>query len=86
MRNIRAHIAAERSASAARILRELVDRTGMLVDFPEAGEARYRLGAGVRRLSEPPYLIFYRVAAGEVEILRILHHARRVTRRLLREN
>jgi|GEM_PF-4839202 len=63
----------------------LVDRTRSRQDFPLIGEARPWLGKGVRRVVERPYLIFYRLGENVVLVLRVLHGARRITRRLLRE-
>lgn len=79
----RAHVEHHRPASAAPLVDRLVKRVHLLADHPEAGERLPRLGPGVRRLTETPYLILYRVTGEEVQILRILHGARRVTRRLL---
>ena len=43
-------------------------------------------GAGIRVIAMLSFLIFYRAAAGQVVILRVLHSARRITRRMIRGN
>ncbi len=61
--DLRAYVADHRPASAGPLVDLLVDRVGLLADHPEAGERVPRLGPGVRRLTEAPYLILYRVTA-----------------------
>lgn len=80
---VRDHVATYRPDSAGPLVDRLIDRVRLLAEHPEAGERLPRLGPGIRRLTEAPYLILYRIEAEEVRIVRILHGARRVTRRLL---
>ena len=56
----------------------LVDRAESLANFPELGTP-YRKRPHVRRLLCKPYLIYYRVHAGEqvIEIMDFWHAARR---------
>lgn len=49
-----------------------------LGDWPELGRPRPELRAGLRSLSIGNYLIFYRVRADAVEVLRVLHGRRDV--------
>ncbi|NGM23525.1 type II toxin-antitoxin system RelE/ParE family toxin [Roseomonas stagni] len=80
---VRDHVATYRPDSAGPLVDRLIDRVRLLAEHPEAGERLPRLGPGIRRLTAAPYLILYRIEAEEVRIVRILHGARRVTRRLL---
>lgn len=43
----------------------------MLCDFPELGRARDDLMRGVRAILCDPQIIFYRLSAGTVEIMRV---------------
>jgi toxin ParE1/3/4 len=79
----RAYVADPRPASAGPLVDRLIDRVRLLADHPDAGERLPRLGPGVRRLTEAPYVILYRTTAEEVQVLRILHGARRITRAAL---
>lgn len=56
----------------------------LLSDYPDRGARRDRLGRGIRCLVEAPYLIFYERVADDIEVTRILHGSRRITRTLLR--
>ena len=49
-----------------------------LRDQPRSGVARDDLFAGVRHLVAGSYLIFYRVEADRIAILRVLHGSRRI--------
>ncbi len=82
---IRASVGASDPRAASALVDRLVDRLILLRDFPEAAERASQRVRGVRRLSEPPYAIYYRVAGETVLILRVLHGARRVTPRMLRQ-
>ena len=55
-----------------------------LASHPHSGEARPKLGSGVRRLSHRSHRIFYEVEGEVVLILRIFHQARDVKRSLLK--
>lgn len=71
-------------AAATALVDRLLGSLTILMTHPEAGEARPGVGRGIRGVLEPPYLIFYRVEAEGVLVIRILHGARRITRRLLK--
>ena len=55
-----------------------------LVDFPHMGRRRAGFGPGVRSWAFAPYVAFYRQSGDDIEIIRIIHGRRRITRRLLR--
>jgi len=71
------HIARHESETALRIGNALIDRVGILGNFPFLGSP-YPKRPGVRKLASPPYIIFYRAKPeeGRVEILRYWHGAR----------
>jgi toxin ParE1/3/4 len=67
----------QRSPTAAERLATAIDeRCVLLGQFPELGRVREELAAGLRSLSVERYVLFYRVTANAVEILRILHGSR----------
>lgn len=69
-------IALNNPSAADRMLDRLAHRMAMLEDFPEMGPARPDLGEGARALVEGNYLIIYRLVPGAVEIVRVMHGAR----------
>lgn len=83
---IRAKVGQENPHAADALVDRLVDSVLILIEHPRAGEARPELGRDVRRVVEAPYLLFYRVTDDEVEVIRVLHGARRITRRMMRGN
>ena len=57
---------------------DVVDRLGWKVSrvlgtFPEAGRLRPELGHGIRTYPYDSYIVVYRVARGQVRVVRILH-------------
>ena len=76
---VRDHVATYRPDRAGPLVDRLIDRVRLLAEHPDAGERLPRLCPGIRRLTEAPY----RIEAEEVRIVRILHGARRIGRRLL---
>jgi toxin ParE1/3/4 len=54
-----------------------------LADFPRMGRHRRALGPDVRSWAFSPYVAFYRETDSGVEIIRLLHGRRRITRSLL---
>ena len=71
-------IAEDNADAARRFGFKLLDRTGLLSNFPELGR-EYRNRPGVRRLLCKPYWIYYRVKHEEkiVEVMDFWHSARR---------
>lgn len=63
-------------------LAQLDARMDLLVDHPQMGMARDDVRPGYRCLREGRHLIFYRGAAGTVEIVRVLHQRMDVRRHL----
>ena len=69
-------IAVERPVAADRMIDRLGAAEDRLGHFPEIGQARPDLAPGLRHWPVPPYLIFYRVEAECVLIVRVVHGAR----------
>jgi toxin ParE1/3/4 len=68
---------AERDDIAAdRQVAKLLDRFPMLAQFPSMGISRDDLLAGLRSFPVKPYVVFYVLIPGGVEILRIIYQAR----------
>ena len=57
----------------------------MLEQFPDIGVAAPHIGKDARMLVESPYLILYRAVAGGLQIVRVLHGARRIDAALFGE-
>lgn len=61
-------------------LRDIHRTIANLADYPRLGRERSEIRAGLRSLANPPHVIFYRVAAEQIEILRVLHGHRDLVR------
>jgi toxin ParE1/3/4 len=66
---------------------EVVLLVDLLTIFPELGRARGNLGPGVRsfRVRRFRHVLFYRLETDAIVLLRLLHGARRVTRKAVRD-
>lgn len=65
---------------AERYASRIDDVFDLLATFPESGSPRPELGQGIRIRVIDPYIVFYAVVNSQVEVLRILHGKRHVTR------
>jgi toxin ParE1/3/4 len=72
--------AAGGEAVARNFLARLRASLEKLPDFPRLGRQRPRFGRGVRSWAYAPYIAFYRATGEGVEIIRIIHGRRRITR------
>lgn len=70
------HIAQHDVGRARKVIARLKARTDILEEHPFAGRPRDELGAGLRSLSERPYILIYRLIDDAPEIVAILHGAR----------
>lgn len=68
-----------------RYLYRLDRRLEFLVDNPKAGTARDDLREGFHSFPEGRHVIFYREAAGTIEVIRLLHDSMDVARRFRSE-
>jgi plasmid stabilization system protein ParE len=74
LREIGRTVAADNPTAAVRLTRRIRTACAALGDFPEHYSLDVRIG--LRRSVVGAYLVFYRVKAAEVQIVRILHGAR----------
>jgi addiction module RelE/StbE family toxin len=74
---IAAYIRERNPAAAANVVAHIERVTAQLGGFPLMGHPKYKPGVRMIPLRRYPYLIFYTVAANEVQILSIRHGARR---------
>jgi toxin ParE1/3/4 len=74
---IRAYIARDNPTSAAEVSQRIREAAQMLSKFPAASRPGRIQGTREMVISGTPYLLPYRVKDGAVEILRMLHGARR---------
>lgn len=64
-------------AAADRIVTHIVDAVERLRDYPHLGRTGRIAGTRELVIADTPYLVPYRVANGEVQILAVIHAARR---------
>jgi toxin ParE1/3/4 len=72
------YIASESGSTdvADRVIDAITERFCLLADYPRLGRQRPDLRAGLRSYRVGDYLIFYRIEAPDVLILRVLHSRR----------
>ena len=73
---ILAYIAVDNFAASLSLYDRFIELFEMLADNPRAGRERSELKEGIRSFPDGNYLIFYRIWAGKVSIVRVLHSAR----------
>lgn len=74
--DIWAHIAVDDPAAADRVLDKLDEAAVHLADNPQMGPARDDIRPGLRYLVSGSYLLLYRSADDEIEIVRAVHGRR----------
>ncbi len=74
-------IAAENPAAADRVLDAIERRWRQLAQYPYSGVARDDIANGIRHLVNGQYLTLYRINDDAVEILRVLHGRREITKK-----
>ena len=72
------------NAGADRFMAHVIATAEALQTMPRRHRVRRKLGSGIRATGFRKYMIFYRVEADTVSIVRVLYGARRITARLLR--
>jgi plasmid stabilization system protein ParE len=68
----------DRREAAIRQMQRLSDAFAMLASHPELGQVRDDLAADMRAFVCRPYAVLYRIDAGRVRILQIVHGSRDV--------
>jgi len=77
IRTARAYIARENNVAATVVTERISQQVETLLNF-SPGIGRPGRNAGTRELviARTPYVVVYRIAAAQVEILAVIHHAR----------
>lgn len=72
------YIGAESPDRADAVIDAVTETIALLVEHPRAGRTRDALGTGIRSFAVPTgrHVIYYRVAVGGIEALRLLHTSR----------
>lgn len=70
------HVAQDNLSAADRLVARIYAAEDRLAEFPEMGRACPELADGMRQWPVLDYLIFYRIEADRLSIVRILHGAR----------
>jgi toxin ParE1/3/4 len=71
------YIAQENPEAADRLLDQFENKFSLLAQQPHLGPARPEIAPDLRYFPVGSYLILYREASGAVEIVRVVHGARR---------
>lgn len=71
------YIARDNASAADRMVDRFTDTFERIAEFPESGERYPHPQGELRRVIVSPYLIFYRLSGGEIDIVRVLHGSRR---------
>jgi len=74
---IHEYIAKHDPAAAARVVRRIEHSIGRLVAFPLSGRPGEVAGTRILVVPGLPYVVIYRVREDEVDIIAVLHTARR---------
>jgi toxin ParE1/3/4 len=80
LEDIWVYLGAHDDVAADLAVGKILDRLPMLAQFPSMGVARARLMVGLRSFPVRPYVVFYVLIPGGIEILRIIHQSRDVER------
>ena len=64
--------------AADRLVEHIAAATARLLDFPDSGSPKPEILADLRSIPVGSYVIYYRVTAQTVDVLRIIHSARDV--------
>ncbi len=70
------HIAAHRPQAAEKVIERVRAGCQKLVKSPGRGTSRDDLQPGLRCISLPPYVIYFRPIRDTIQVVRILHGAR----------
>ncbi len=72
------YIRRDNRRAARRWLLTIDEKLRCLADFPGIGRARPELGRGLRSFPVGNYILFYRPTNDGIELIRVLHGARKV--------
>ena len=74
LEEIRAYIAQERLAAAARVAQKIQQTVAMLKDHPQLGKPSLRDGFRQIQVAGLPFVIPYKVIDGKLVIVRVFHN------------
>lgn len=74
---LRAYIAQDRPEAASRVAKRILDAVNHLEQFPNMGRPGRVAGTRELVVSHTPYLVPYRIREEVIELLRVLHGARK---------
>ncbi|CAN5515833.1 type II toxin-antitoxin system RelE/ParE family toxin [soil metagenome] len=69
-----------------RLVEQITLKFDLLASFPRLGKQRPKLVVELRQTVVDPCLIFYRPAITGIEVVRVLHGRRKITKRLFRKS
>ena len=75
------YVSARNPQAAERLVSAIEDQLEALLDFPQMGRPGRVAATREFVISRTPYIVAYRLRGQDIEILRILHGARRWPRR-----
>lgn len=75
-RDIWRYIAARNPDAADRLLLRIDSKLELYAQNPRMGRARDQLAPGLKSFPVGKYLVFYRIVADGIELVRVLHGAR----------
>lgn len=78
-------IAYDNPDAADATLRRIDERLELYATQPGMGTDRSQLGRGLRSFSVGEYLVFYRKIDGGIELVRVLHGARKIKRTMFKK-
>jgi toxin ParE1/3/4 len=70
------YIAQENVAAAQRMIERISDATARLPDFPASGSPRPDIHPEARSIPVGQYVVYYRIGAEAIDIVRVVHAAR----------
>jgi toxin ParE1/3/4 len=76
---IAAYVGEQNATAAANLVRSFIDRFELAAEYPYLGMSREDIIPGLRHLVLGTYLTFYRLEAGDVVVLRVLHGRREIS-------
>ncbi len=79
LRDVFDYIAAENPAAAYRFVDMLEETCALFGKHPDMGTREMGYSTEIRSFSRGTYVIFYRLIANQIEIVRVLHGARNRT-------
>jgi toxin ParE1/3/4 len=69
-------------AKGLRVIKNIRDTARIHAGSPLIGRSRHRLRPGLKSFVAEGYVVYFRIVTGGIEVVRVVHGARRVTRRM----